>query len=83
MIIERTCPYCSKVIRVNGDEKFRDTMESHLKNNHPSMFSFMVSAKNDANEELTELINKYPELTFQINYFDIDYYNLEKNENKN
>ena len=57
--------------RENGIYKFNDAIESHYKIVHKEKITILIKLKDNAEEELKELKEKYPELKFG-GFFDID-----------
>lgn len=73
MIRKGVCKYCSEDLRANGDDKFKAVVDSHFRAKHPQEYQRLFKLKVDAEQELKELREKYPEVYLAYGFFSIDW----------
>ena len=73
MVVEKTKCKCGMEIRANGSSAFEDALLNHFRIKHDQEYINLKKLQEDANQEFTELKEKYPELMFAFSFFRIDY----------
>ena len=64
MIKEGKCKICDANIKENGEDKFRDSTERHYLIVHKNKFKNLQSLVENAELDLKDIRDKYPELHF-------------------
>ena len=64
MIKEGKCKICDANIKENGEDKFRDSIERHYLIVHKKLYEDLRSLEENAELDLRDVKNKYPELHF-------------------
>ena len=71
VIITAKCKRCPQTFRENGEYKFKDALEYHYSKEHNKELEIIKKLQENAEKELLQLKNKYPELYLSFGFFNI------------